>query len=100
MERVDAGTRVVGEAGKQMGELVSKAERMKVLMNEIFNSSTQQSAGVRQVGGSIQTLDHQTQQNAALVEQTAAAAISLHDQAISLAGRVARFRLPDAALAA
>ena len=100
VERVDAGTRVVGEAGKQMGELVSKAERMKVLMNEIFNSSTQQSAGVRQVGGSIQTLDHQTQQNAALVEQTAAAAISLHDQAISLAGRVARFRLPDAALAA
>jgi methyl-accepting chemotaxis protein len=100
VERVDAGTRVVGEAGRQMGELVSKAEQMKVLMNEIFNSSTEQGAGVRQVGGAIQSLDQQTQQNAALVEQTAAAAISLHDQAISLADRVARFRLPATAHAA
>ena len=97
VERVDAGTRVVGTAGEQMGELVSKAERMKALMAEIFTSSNEQSAGVRQVGGSIQSLDQQTQQNAALVEQTAAAAISLHDQAISLASRVARFRLPATA---
>jgi methyl-accepting chemotaxis protein len=97
VERVDAGTRVVGTAGEQMIELVSKAERMKALMAEIFTSTTEQSAGVRQVGGSIQALDQQTQQNAALVEQTAAAAISLHDQAIALADRVARFRLPAVA---
>ena len=100
VERVDAGTRVVGEAGGQMVDLVSKAERMKALMTEIFASTSEQSAGVRQVGGSIQTLDQQTQQNAALVEQTAAAAEGLHHQAVALADRVARFRLPDAALPA
>ena len=99
-ERVESGTRVVAEAGQRMGDLVTKAERMKVLMLEISGSSTEQSAGVRQVGGSIQSLDQQTQQNAALVEQTAAAAAGLHSQAISLAGRVARFRLPEAAFGA
>ncbi len=99
-ERVEAGTRIVAAAGQQMGELVSKAERMKALMGEIFTSTTEQSAGVRQVGGSIQSLDQQTQQNAALVEQTAAAAVGLHDQATALADRVARFRLPEGASAA
>ncbi len=98
--RVEAGTRVVGAAGQQMSELVSKAERMKLLMNEISNSSTEQGVGVRQVGVSIQSLDQQTQQNASLVEQTAAAAVTLHDQALALADRVARFRLPAAAVAA
>jgi len=100
VERVEAGTRVVAEAGQQMGELVTKAERMKGLMIEIFDSTTEQSAGVRQVGGSIQSLDQQTQQNAALVEQTAAAAAGLHSQAIALADRVSRFRLPQAAVTA
>jgi len=100
VERVETGTRVVAEAGQQMGELVTKAERMKGLMIEILDSTTEQSAGVRQVGGSIQALDQQTQQNAALVEQTAAAAAGLHTQAIALADRVSRFRLPEAALAA
>jgi len=97
VERVDAGSRVVGTAGANMSDLVAKAERMKTLMAEIFTSTTEQSAGVQQVGGAIQVLDQQTQQNAALVEQTAAAAISLHDQATALAGRVARFRLPAGA---
>ena len=96
-ERVEAGSAVVGSAGAQMGDLVSRAERMRAMMAEILVSSQQQTAGVRQVGDSIQTLDRQTQQNAALVEQTAAAASSLHDQANALAGRVARFRLPQPA---
>jgi len=96
VERVRSGTRVVGEAGEQMTALVAKADRMRSLMAEILTSTQEQSAGVRQVGGSIQTLDQQTQQNAALVEQTAAAAASLHDQANALAERVARFRLPVA----
>ena len=98
-ERVHAGTTVVGSAGQQMGELVSNAERMRALMSEILTSTREQDAGVRQVGSSIQTLDQQTQQNAALVEQTAAAASSLHDQANALAQRVARFRLPEASAA-
>ena len=99
VERVETGTRVVADAGQQMSELVTKAERMKGLMREIFDSTTEQSAGVRQVGSSIQALDQQTQQNAALVEQTAAAAAGLHAQAIALADRVSRFRLPEAATA-
>ena len=98
-ERVQAGTTVVGAAGQQMSELVAKAERMRTLMAEVLSSAREQDAGVRQVGGSIQSLDQQTQQNAALVEQTAAAAASLHDQANALAQRVARFRLPVAAAA-
>jgi methyl-accepting chemotaxis protein len=97
VERVDAGSRVVGTAGANMSDLVAKAERMKTLMAEIFTSTTEQSAGVQQVGGAIQVLDQQTQQNAALVEQTAAAAISLHDQATALAGRVAGVRPPAGA---
>ncbi len=98
-ERVQAGTTVVGAAGQQMSELVSRAERMRTLMAEILSSTQEQNAGVRQVGGSIQTLDQQTQQNAALVEQTAAAATSLHDQANALAQRVSRFKLPEATTA-
>jgi methyl-accepting chemotaxis protein len=98
-ERVENGTRVVGEAGHQMTELVSKAESMRSLMAEILLATQEQSAGIRQVGGSIQALDQQTQQNAALVEETAAAATSLHDQAVALAKRVARFRLPQDAAA-
>jgi len=99
VERVGAGSRVVGEAGQQMSAIVANAGRMRGLMEEILVSTQEQSAGVRQVGGSIQTLDQQTQQNAALVEQTAAAASSLHDQANALAQRVAQFRLPAAAAA-
>jgi len=94
VERVQAGTRVVNEAGGQMTALVGKAERMNLLMSEVLASTDEQSSGVRVVGSSLQALDQQTQQNAALVEQTAAAARSLHDQANALADRVSRFRLP------
>jgi methyl-accepting chemotaxis protein len=94
VERVQTGTRVVNEAGSQMGELVSKAELMNSLMAEVLASTNEQTSGVRVVGSSLQVLDQQTQQNAALVEQTAAAAKSLHDQANALAERVSKFRLP------
>ncbi|CAN5921070.1 hypothetical protein BH11PSE8_BH11PSE8_43530 [soil metagenome] len=93
-ERVDTGSRVVVQAGQQMGELVATAQRMKTLMSEVLNGTSEQSAGIKLVGSSLQALDQQTQQNAALVEETAAAASSLHDQAIALADRVARFKLP------
>ncbi|MES2187150.1 MAG: methyl-accepting chemotaxis protein [Pseudomonadota bacterium] len=93
-EQVNAGTQVVALAGRQMDELVGTAERMKSLMAEVLTGSSEQAAGVRLVGDALQTLDQQTQQNAALVEQTAAAAGALHDQANALAARVARFRLP------
>jgi methyl-accepting chemotaxis protein len=93
-ERVDTGSRVVVQAGAQMGEMVSTAEQMKSLMLQVLTGTSEQSAGIKMVGDSLQTLDQQTQANAALVEETAAAASSLHDQAIALSERVARFKLP------
>ncbi len=92
--RVDAGVSVVTRAGDQMAELVSTAQQLKDLMAEVLGGTREQSSGVRLVGESLQTLDQQTQQNAALVEETAAAASNLHAQSIALAARVARFRLP------
>jgi methyl-accepting chemotaxis protein len=94
VDRVSGGTRIVGQAGQQIGELVVTADRMKGLMAEVLRAAAEQSAGVHSIGESLQTLDTQTQQNAALVEQTAAAAGSLRDQAVALAARVARFKLP------
>jgi methyl-accepting chemotaxis protein len=94
VQRVEGGTRIVACAGQQIHQLVGSAERMKSLMAEVLRAAGEQSSGVQMIGESLQTLDRQTQQNAALVEQTAAAAGSLRDQAVALADRVARFQLP------
>ena len=93
VERVDNGSQVVAQAGEQMRQLVATADRMKSLMVDVFSGTTEQSSGIRLVSDALQTLDQQTQQNAALVEQTASAASSLHAQANLLATSVARFRL-------
>ena len=77
-----------------MTELVDNAKRMNDLLSEISTAASEQSDGVALVGSSVQQLDHMTQQNAALVEQTAAAASSLNNQAVDLADQVAMFRLP------
>ena len=63
-------------------------------LSEISTAASEQSDGVNQVGIAVNDLDRMTQQNAALVEQTAAAAAALQDQAVSLATEVARFKLP------
>ena len=94
VERVDTGTRVVQGAGATMDELLGSARRMSDLLHEISTAAKEESAGVTQVGAAVQELDRMTQQNAALVEQTAAAASSLKDQATDLAAEVAKFRLP------
>ncbi|GAB4555903.1 MAG: methyl-accepting chemotaxis protein [Rhizobacter sp.] len=93
VERVDSGSRVVAGAGDTMKELVGNAKRMSDLLSEISIAAKQESAGVSQVGSAVQDLDRMTQQNAALVEQTAAAASSLKDQAVDLASEVAKFKL-------
>jgi len=67
------------------------------LIGEIATGAREQASGVHQVGQAAQELDSTTQQNAALVEQTAAAAGSLKQQAVQLSERVARFRLPEGA---
>jgi methyl-accepting chemotaxis protein len=94
VERVEHGTDVVRGAGDTMRELVSNAARINNLLSEISTAASEQSNGVTQVGVAVTDLDRMTQQNAALVEQTAAAAAALRDQAVGLAGEVAQFRLP------
>jgi len=94
MENAASGAQVVREAGDTMEELVGNASRMNSLLAEISTAATEQSNGVTQVGVAVQDLDRMTQQNAALVEETAASASSLRDQALGLASEVAKFRLP------
>ncbi len=94
VERVDSGTRIVEGAGLTMQELVGSAKRMSDLLREISAAAKQESAGVNQVGLAVRELDRMTQQNVALVEQTAAAASSLKAQAGDLASEVAKFSLP------
>ncbi|OYT99710.1 MAG: hypothetical protein CFE40_05350 [Burkholderiales bacterium PBB1] len=94
VERIESGTRVAEGAGQTMAELVTNAERINGLLAEVSTAASEQSAGVSSVGASVQQLDRMTQQNAALVEETAAAAASLRDQAVELAEEVATFKLP------
>jgi methyl-accepting chemotaxis protein len=93
VERVDQGTRQVDEAGATMTEVVSAIERVTQIVSEISTASEDQSEGVRQVGSAVTQMDQTTQQNAALVEQSAAAADSLQQQAQQLVQAVAVFRL-------
>ncbi len=93
VEKVDAGHALVGEAGRTMDEIVSQVRRVTDLVGEITSSSQEQSQGVSQVGIAISELDRATQQNAALVEQSAAAAQSLREQADALARTVDTFKL-------
>jgi len=91
---VDTGAQVVGRAGQTMHEIVGNAERIKVLMAEITHATGEQTQGLHEVARSIDNLDAMTQQNAALVEQTAAAAATLNNNASRLNQEVAFFQLP------
>ncbi|HEV6963953.1 MULTISPECIES: methyl-accepting chemotaxis protein [Roseateles] len=93
VERVEAGARLVAEAGKTMDELVGAVQRVKDIMGEITTAATEQSDGIAQVNIAITQLDQVTQQNAALVEQSTAAAESLREQAQSLANAVGTFQV-------
>ena len=94
VDNVREGAVVVKGAGDTMSEIVISAKRMGSLLGEISTATTEQSLGMSQVNSSVQELDRMTQQNAALVEETAAAAGSLHDQAQQLSQEVAQFRMP------
>lgn len=93
VEKVEAGARQVDEAGASMGEIVSQVQRVSQMIGELSNASSEQSQGIGQVSEAVQQLDQVTQQNAALVEQTAAAADSLRLQAGQLSETMARFKL-------
>ncbi|CAN7736817.1 methyl-accepting chemotaxis protein [Pseudorhodoferax sp. LjRoot39] len=93
VEQVEHGTALVDQAGKTMGEIVGSIQRVSTIVAEISLSSTEQSAGIAQVGEAVGQMDQVTQQNAALVEESAAAAASLKDQAQQLVQAVAVFKL-------
>ena len=93
VERVAQGTALVDQAGTTMQQVVSSIKQVADIMGEIDAASTEQSAGVQQVGEAVSLMDQTTQQNAALVEESAAAAESLRGQARQLVDVVAVFSL-------
>ena len=92
-ERVDSGNRLVQNAGEAMRGIVAGVQRVSDIISEISAATTEQSGGIALVNESVAQLDQMTQQNSALVEQSAAAAGSLREQAARLADSVATFKL-------
>ena len=93
VEKVETGTGLVATAGETMAEIVASVKRVSDLVAEISAASREQSSGIGQVGDAVQQLDQVTQQNAALVEESAAASESLQLQARQLTSIVSFFRL-------
>ena len=96
MDRIETGASLVQEAGITMQEVVSSVQRVTDIMGEITASTQEQSNSIGEVGQAIANLDQMTQQNAALVEQGAAAASSLRDQAVGLSAAISSFRVSAA----
>ena len=94
--KVESGSRLVGAAGQTMEEIVHSVKRVTDIMAEISAASKEQSSGIEEVNAAVMQMDKMTQQNAALVEQAAAAAKSMEDQTDGLASMVAGFKLGDA----
>ena len=94
VEQVEGGVQIAQHAGSSIASVLASATRVRQLLSEAAVGAREQNLGVAQSAKAVQELDNVTQQNAALVEQTAAAAGSLKDQAQGLAGEVAQFRLP------
>jgi methyl-accepting chemotaxis protein len=95
VERIDAGNRLVSQAGASMDDILSSVQRVSGIVSEIVVASREQASGIHQVNDVITHLDDTTQQNSALVEQAAAAAASLDEQARNLARTVSVFRTGD-----
>jgi methyl-accepting chemotaxis protein len=93
VERVQAGALLVDDAGTKMAEIVTSIQRVNDIVGGIAEASRQQHAGIGLIGNSVMQIDEGTQQNAALVEQSAAAAESLRDQASQMARAVSIFQL-------
>ena len=96
VEKVESGSRLVADAGSTMAEIVASVQRVSEIISEISAAASEQSSGIGQVNQSVALLDQATQQNAALVEESAAAAESLKEQSQQLANVVATFRLQSA----
>ncbi len=96
VDRVESGSRLVADAGQTMSEIVASVQRVSHIIGEVTAAATEQTEGLGQVTAAVGQLDQMTQQNAALVEQGAAAAESLKDQAQRLADAVGTFKLDRA----
>ena len=97
VEKVQNGSRLVETAGKTMGEVVQSVKRVTDIMGEITAASQEQSSGIEQVNQTVTQMDQVTQQNAALVEEAAASAKALEDQAEGLSKSIAAFKLARSA---
>jgi methyl-accepting chemotaxis protein len=97
-DKVRTGSRLVEQAGATMREVVDSVRRVTDIMAEITAASAEQSAGIAQVSRNVVDMDHSTQENAALVEEAAAAAASMQEQASQLARAVSIFKLTAPAL--
>jgi methyl-accepting chemotaxis protein len=97
VDKVQAGTEQVAAAGRAMDDLVAQVRRVNDLIGEISAATLEQTQGIGQVGNAVSQLDQVTQQNAALVEESAAAAESLSQQAVRLVEAVGVFRLGNEA---
>ena len=93
VEKVDAGTQLAADAGKTMQDIVDAVQRVNAVIGEITQSADQQSNGIGEINHAVSQLDQMTQQNAALVEQSAAAAESMKEQSQRLSGLVDTFKL-------
>jgi methyl-accepting chemotaxis protein len=94
VDKIETGTRQVGDAGTSMDDIVHHVKKVSELIDEISNGASEQSEGIAQVGAAVTQLDQATQQNAALVEQSAAAAESLENQATRLSAVLSVFLPP------
>jgi aerotaxis receptor len=95
VEKVDAGTQLASHAGETMRDIMEAAQGVSSIMSEIDSASREQSSGIAQVNDAVTQMDQVTQQNAALVEQAAAAAAGLQDQTKHLVQALAVFKLSD-----
>jgi len=95
VDKVNDGSKLVGEAGQTMQEIVTSIKRVTDIMAEISAASVEQSSGIEQVNTAISQMDEITQQNSSVVQQAASAAAALQEQAQLLVEAVNRFRLDD-----
>jgi len=93
VDKVEAGGRLVGEAGTTMPDIVASVRRVSDVIAEISRAASEQTQGLGQINIAIGQLDTMTQQNASLVEESAAAAESMREQSVRLAEAVSAFRL-------
>jgi methyl-accepting chemotaxis protein len=93
VERVETGSKLVGEAGTTIDEVVRSVSSVTGIIGEITHASEEQRHGIEQVNQAVGQMDHVTQQNAALVEEASAAAQSMAEEARRLRGVVSAFKL-------